>query len=204
MRRDLLIRNVVCPEANPSGFDVNAFKAALDLGDGENMMRVNNVSISEWEKFRLQILPDRLQLGFKPPAESDLVRQVTEAFLSGRDQLGSGAKVVGANAAVQLTLEDGDGDPSQNIINAQAMAEALGGGEGARAGLTLVYRDDFSRWWIELTPQPDTDGQWAFDFNRQFETFPEAGEQRDAILDWFADVEADLFSRFETICGGGN
>jgi hypothetical protein len=203
VQRELIFRNVVCHAADISRpkFDVSGFGESLDLGPGENTMRLVNVSITEWEKVRLQVLPDRLQLGFKQPADGELVRRVAEDFLV-RCDLAPG-KAVGFNAAVGFTLEEGDGDPSKNVVNAPSLAKSLDGRDG-RGGVTLVYHDDLSRWWIELTPQPENDDKWTFDFNRHFAEFPSPGSDRDGVLDWFADVEANLIAQFETICGGAS
>lgn len=204
MRRQLILRNVICPAADvsPADFDVSGFAESLDLGSGENTVRLENVSVTEWEKVRLQILPERLQLGFKQSAGGELVRRAVQGFLSRRDDLAPG-KPVGFNAAMGFILEEGDSDPSKKLVNAPSLAESLDGKNG-RGGITLVYHDSFSRWWIELTPQPDYDDKWTFDFNRHFKSFPDPGTDRDGVLDWFADVEASLFAQFETICGGAD
>ena len=200
MERELILRDLVCPDVAPV-FDVAAFAEALGLGVGENTVRIEDISITEWEDCRLQVLPERLQLGFKPPADGELVRRVTEEFLT-RREAAAPRKPVDFNSVLILTLEEGEDDPSRSVVDAQALAESLGG-EGGRGGLTLVYRDDLSRWWIELSPAPDQDGKWTFDFNRHFASVPQEGEQRNAVLDWFADAEADLLARFEIISGGG-
>lgn len=202
MERKLILRNVVCPVADlsPSAFDVDAFGQQLDLGAGEDKVRLGDLSLTEWERVRLQILPDRLQLGLKEAADGELVRRAAETFLARVDALASGAPI-GFNAALLLTLEEGDADPSEKLVNAAALAASLGGADG-RGGLTLVYRDDVSRWWIELSPQPDQERSWTYDFNRHFAEFPEAGGDRDEVLDWFADIEAGLVAQLETISMG--
>lgn len=201
MERQLILRNVVCPaQVKPSAFGVTAFEEALDLGVREDKLLLEDLSVTEWEAVRLQILPERLQLGFKENADSDSVRRAVASFLARLDELSLTEKL-GFNAALLLTLSDGDRDPSDGLVNAEALAESLGGDHG-RGGLTIVYRDATSRWWIELSPQPDDEGQWVFDFNRQFEKMPQIGPGRDALVDWFADIEAGLISQFETICLG--
>jgi hypothetical protein len=201
VRRQLILRNVICPsDVGPSAFDVSGFAERLDLGAGENTLRLENISVNEWEKVRLQVLPDRLQLGFKQQAEGEVVRRVAEDFLARCDEVAPG-KAVGFNAAAELVLEEGDSDPSEKLVNAQSLAEALGGHDG-RGGVALVYHDDLSRWWLELTPQPEQDDKWTFDFNRHFKDSPAPGADRDSVLDWFADVGDSLIAQFETICGG--
>ena len=116
------------------------------------------------------------------------------------DEIAPGTDV-GFNAALLFTMDDGDSDPSEKVVNASSLAKSLDGTDG-RGGVTLVYHDDLSRWWVELSPQPDHDEKWTFDFNRHFKGFPDSGGDRDGVLDWFADVEANLLAQFETISGG--
>lgn len=202
VRRELILRNVICSVADisPSDFDVSGFAERLDLGSGENTIRLENVSVTEWEAVRLQVLPERIQLGFKPRANKELVRGVVEFFLTRLDEVAP-EKPVGFNAVVLFTLEDDDDDPSAKLVNAVALAESLGGREG-RGGVALIYRDDLSRWWIELSPQPEQGKQWTFDFNRHFEDLPGPGTDRDGLLDWFADIESNMLAQFEIISGG--
>lgn len=201
MRRELTLRNVVCLAENvaPSAFDVGGFAESLDLGSGEDTLRLENILVTEWDKARLQILPDRLQLGFKQAAESALVRRAANYFLGRCDELAPG-EAVGFNAAIEFAAEAGDPDPSENVVKASSLVEALGGKDG-RGGFSVLYRDDISRWWIEFRPQPVDEGVWTFDFNRHFKPFP-PGVEREGVLDWFADVEANMLAQFETICGG--
>ena len=203
VRTQLLIRNAVClaTAVSPDAFDVAAFAESLGLGAGQEKLRLPNASITEWEKARLQVMPEKLQLGFKPEAdEGEFVRRVLAAFLTRVDELVSGKFSVGFNAVLLVTPEEGDGDPSKGLFDAGALAEALGG-TGGRGGVTLVFHDALSRWWVELSPQPEEEGLWSYDFNRQFDGFPPVGDERDGVLDWFADVEGDLHRQFETISG---
>lgn len=201
MERQLILRNVICPvQVSPALFDVAEFEQSLALGTRQDKILLEDLSVVEWEAVRLQVLPERLQLGFKKDADSKVVRMVTEAFLTRLDALAPTAKI-GFNAALMLTLAEGDRDPSIELVNADALAGSLGGERG-RGGVTLVYSDAISRWWIELSPQPDDEEKWVFDFNRQFERLPGAGLERDEVLDWFSDVETELFAQFETISQG--
>ncbi len=205
MERKLALRNVVCRGAavSPSAFDVDDFAQRLDLGARGDKVLLGDVSVTEWEKARLQVLPDRLQLGFKETADGELVKRATEDFLARADDLAPSGSIR-FNAALRLTLGQGDPDPSEKLIDAGALASALGGESGGRGGVTLVFRDKMSRWWIELSPLPDQNNDWTFDFNRRFTNFPGPGNDRDKLLDWFANVEADLVAQFETISSGAD
>jgi hypothetical protein len=197
--REVILRNVVClATVRQSEFGVEAFANRLGLGAPEDQLVLGDVARTEWEKARLQVLPDKVQLGFKATADAELVRSAVEAFLERADEMAPEAPI-DFNAGLGLTLEEGDPDPSANVVDANGLASALGEQRGGRGGITLVYGDERSRWWIELTPQPDADRKWTFDFNRHFSDFPKAGAQRDEVLGWFADVEKDLLARFETI-----
>jgi len=199
VQQKLILRNAVCLEAvSPATFQVEAFEERLSLGPSEQKMLLGNLSVTEWQDARLQILPDRLQLGFKQGASPDMVRRITEDFLGRADDLAPEAPI-DFNAGLLLTREPEDPDPSEKLFDADGLAGALGGGDGGRGGMTLVFKDAQSRWWIELSPQPDEDQAWVFDFNRKFADFPARGEVRNAVLDWFADVEANLIAQFETI-----
>ena len=203
MERTLILRNVVCQAADvtPTAFRIADFAEPLDFGAGEDKIRMDDLSVTEWEKARLQVLPDRLQLGFLPGADSGLTRLAVAAFFERADELAPG-RAVGFNAALGLTLEEGDADPSANLVDAQTLAGSLGG-DRARGGFTLVFHDEVSRWWVELSPQPEDDRAWTFDFNRHFSAIPEAGtDDREKVLDWFSDVEASTVSMFETISMG--
>jgi hypothetical protein len=205
VERKLVLRNVVCRGAavSPSAFDVDGFAQGLDLGAYEDKVLLADISVTEWEKIRLQILPDRLQLGFKETAGGELVKRATEDFLARADDLAPSASIR-FNAALRLKLGKGDPDPSEKLFDADALASALGGEGDGRGGVTLVFRDKISRWWIELSPLPDQDNDWTFDFNRRFADFPDPGSDRDKLLDWFANVEADLVAQFETISLGAD
>jgi hypothetical protein len=201
VQRKLILRNAACLAAvKPSDFDVDGFAENLDLGPSGEQLRLGDIAVMEWAKVRLQVLPDRLQLGFKEDADADIMRKATEKFFARIDGLAPDANLT-FNAALQLTLEEGDPDPSEKLVNAGALATSLGGRDG-RGGITLVYHDDLSRWWIELSPQPDDVLQWIFDFNRKFDKVPASGEDRDAVLDWFVGIEARLVAQFEAISSG--
>lgn len=202
MQQKLILRNAVClASVSPGAFDVDAFAARLELGAVEDKMILGDLSVTEWENARLQVLPDRLQLGFKEGADGDLMRRVLEDFAGRADELAPDAPI-GFNAGLLLTLDDGDADPSEKLVNANALAKALGGRDGGRGGVTLVYEDELSRWWIELSPQPDRDRAWTYDFNRHFADFPDPGEDRDEIFAWFSEIEDNLLAQFETISAG--
>jgi hypothetical protein len=200
VEREIILRNVVCPASVASAdFGVEAFEEQLDLGEAAEKVVLPDLFVVEWEKARLQILPERIQLGFKE-ADGDLVRRAVECFLTRMDELKPEAPI-GFNAGVRLTVADGEGDPSTNVLDSTALSEALGGTRG-RGGIALVYRDETSRWWVELSPRPDEDRKWTFDFNRHFDNLPEAGETRDEVVAWFSRVEADLVAKFETLSRG--
>jgi hypothetical protein len=204
VQQKLILRNAACLEAvSPATFQVEAFEERLGLGPAQDKMLVGNLSLTEWQDARLQILPDRVQLGFKETASPDMVRQATEDFLDRTTDLVPQAPI-DFNAGLQLTREPEDPDPSESLLDANALAGILGGEDGGRGGMTLVFKDAQSRWWIELSPQPDEDQVWVFDFNRKFPNVPVPGGARDAVLDWFADVEANLIAQFETIASGAD
>lgn len=200
----MILRNVVCAAPiSPSAFGVEAFAERLEMGAPEDQVIVGELALNEWERARLQLTPEKAQLGFKASADAAFVQRAAADFLSRRDELRPEATVE-FNAGLLLTLGDGDPDPSKQVVDADAIAAALGAKGGGRGGLTLVYDDDSSRWWIELSPQPAQERKWTFDFNRNFAGFPAAGEDRDSVIGWFADVEDDLRKRFETICSGAD
>jgi hypothetical protein len=201
VERELILRNVVCPASVvPADFGVEAFEEQLALGEAAEKVVLPDLSIVEWEKARIQILPERIQLGFKNGADSDLVRRSVECFLGRLDELTPEAPV-GFNSGVRLKVANEERDPSTKVLDSTALAEALGGTSG-RGGIALVYHDDTSRWWVELSPRPDEERQWTFDFNRHFNSLPETGKERDGVTAWFSDVEADLVAKFETLSQG--
>ena len=200
MRTKLLVRNAVCMgTVKPGLFEVDDFAASLELGPVEEQVVLPDLSFTEWEHIRLQILPDRLQLGFKESARSDLLRRAIELFVSRKNDLLPRASL-GFNAGMQITLEEGEKDPSSDLIDASRLASALGA-TAARGGVTLVFDDKLSRWWIELSPDPDEPGVWIYDFNRQLEELPDSGDAFEGILDWFSRVDEELLAQFETIVG---
>lgn len=200
----MILRNVVCAAPiSPSAFGVEAFAERLELGVPEDQMIVGELAFNEWERTRLQLTPEKAQLGFKSGADPAFVQKAVADFLSRRDELRPEATVE-FNAGLLLTLGEGDPDPSKRVVDADAIAAVLGAKGGGRGGLTLVYSDGRSRWWIELSPQPAQEQKWTFDFNRNFADFPAAGADRNSVIDWFAEVEGDLRERFETICSGAD
>ncbi|MGN6587937.1 MAG: hypothetical protein ACTHKT_10790 [Solirubrobacterales bacterium] len=202
MQRNLIARNIVCSVGgiSPSAFGVDEFAEQLRLGARGDAVLLANLAVMEWERARLQVLPDKLHLGFGgKDVDGAFVRTVVEAFLARIDELAPKAPI-GINATLHLLLGEGDSDPSSRFLNAPALATALGGSDG-RGGVHLVYHDHLSRWWIELMPQPDHHQSWTFDFNRHFVNFPDPGDERNNVLDWFADVEAATIAQFETIVG---
>jgi hypothetical protein len=204
VERELILRNVVCAAPiSPSVFGIEAFAERLKMGAPDDQVIVGDLALNEWEHARLQLTPENAQLGFKKHADADFVRGAVAEFLSRRDELRPEA-AIGFNAGLLLTLGEGDPDPSKKVVNANTIVTALGAKGGGRGGLTLVYNDDNSRWWIELSPQPAQEQEWTFDFNRHFADFPTAGEDRDSVIGWFAKVEGDLRERFETICSGAD
>jgi len=204
VERELILRNVVCAAPiSPSAFGIEAFAERLKMGAPDDQVIVGDLALNEWAHARLQLTPEQAQLGFKKDASADFVRDAVADFLSRRDELRAEA-AIGFNAGLLLTLGDGDADPSKNVVNADSIATALGAKGGGRGGLTVIYNDDHSRWWIELSPQPAEDQTWTFDLNRHFVDFPPVGEGRDSVIGWFAEVEGDLGERFETICSGAD
>ncbi len=200
----MILRNVVCAAPiGPSAFGVEAFAERLEVGAPDDQVIVGDLALNEWEHLRLQLTPEKAQLGFKKDADSDFVKRAAADFFARRDELRPDA-AIGFNAGLGLTLGEDDPDPSEKVVNADAIAAALGAKDGGRGGLTIIYDDERSRWWIELSPQPAQQRMWTFDFNRHFTNFPAAGEDRDSVIAWFADVEADLLGRFETICSGAD
>ncbi len=184
----------------PSTFGVEAFAERFGLGSATDQLVLGEVAITEWEATRLQVLPDKLQLGFKRGADAAFTRQVLAGFLERVDELAPDAQI-NFNAAMRLMLDDGDADPSAELIDAGTLASTFDG-KGGRGGVTLIYKDGVSRWWIELSPEPENERAWMFDYNRHFADFPDPGEERNGVIEWFADVEADLVARFETISSG--
>jgi hypothetical protein len=203
VERRLIFRNVAClSSVPPTEFDVDAFEAKLDLGKPEDQTVLDRVSITVWEKAQLQILPDRMQLGFRKAADESFVRLGADEFVARIQQLLPN-EPVGFSAMMGLTLADGEEDPSVKLFDAKAVAGNLGGSEG-RGGITAVFNDASSRWWIELSPQPDEPSAWTYDFNRVFSDLPTEGGARDEAIGWFANVEAELIAQFETITGGAD
>jgi hypothetical protein len=205
VQRKLIARNVVCSVEgiSPSVFGVDEFAEQLHLGARGDAVLLANLAIMDWERALLQILPDKLHLGFGgKDVDGAFVRSAVGAFLARVDKLAPKAPI-GINATLHLSLGEGDADPSSRFLDASALAAALGGTDG-RGGIHLVYHDHLSRWWIELMPQPDQHQSWTFDFNRHFVNFPDSGDERNNVLDWFADIEAATVAQFETIFGGGD
>jgi hypothetical protein len=200
----LILRNAVCSEGvSPKAFGVERFGKILDLGEPKNQMLLKDAAVTEWEQVLLQVLPERLQVGFKESASADLVRRAIEDLVARKDELAPEASLE-LNAGLQLTMDGDETDPSASLINVDDLAALLGGNRGGRGGITLVFNDQLSRWWIELTPNPDRDRIWVYDFNRLFKNFPAPGDARAEIIDWFATVEEALLAQFETISSGAD
>jgi hypothetical protein len=199
--RILTLRNIVCPIAIPAGaFPAADFAETLDLGEVEQQIQVPNFAIWEFSDLRLQILPDRIQLGFRQGASHDLVRSAVEEFIRiARSDFKT--NTFGFNANLKLDLEPTEPDPTALILNSNELVERLGGSE-ARGGVWLVYQDDdSSRWWVELVPQIDADRSWTFSINRHYAEFPTDEETEEAVLAWFADAEMSLGKQCELLMG---
>jgi len=179
------------------------FAEKLDLGEVEQQIQVPNFAIWEYSDLRLQILPDRIQLGFRQGASHDLVRSaVGELVRIARSDFK--ATTFGFNANLKLDLEPTEPDPTTQILNSKELVERLGGSE-QRGGVWLVYQDDdSSRWWIELVPQIDAEKSWIFSINRHYAEFPTDEETEEAILAWFADAEMRLGEQCATLMGVTN
>ena len=198
------IRNVVCSIAiPPAGFPIKDFAQKLELGEVEQQIQLPQYGLWEYRDLRLQVLPDRLQLGFRESASSDLVRMASEEFAAIlRDRFG--VMELGFNANLRLKPEEGDGeDPTAGIFVADELATRLGG-TNARGGVWLVYDDaqDGSHWWLELVPAIPEPDWWLFSVQRTFQSFPDDEAERGAVLDWFADSEAQLVAQSKTLMEG--
>jgi len=200
VRTNLVFRNAVCQAPSPA-FDIDGFADRLDLGAAIQQIRVPQFSLSEWREARLQNLPDRLQLGFLDAASGERVEQILSDFVDQAAELTPNAPLV-FNAALRLAVEADDDDPSLPFFNAAELAGRLEGSEG-RGGITLVYKDQNSRWWIELSPAPDEDGEWMYDFNRRFLAFPTVQQEREQVFDWFRNIERNLLADFEALTADG-
>lgn len=196
MRNAVYLASIPAPAFGPADFG-----NVLGQGDAPQQVQIPQYALSEWRDMRLQIFPDRLQLGFLPSAGAELIQSALEEFLRRAGTVSATARV-GFNAALRFDLAEGDADPSRNLFDADDLAARVGG-TGARSGFTLIYRDDSSRWWIELTPEPDTEGSWLFDINRQFDNFPVETGERAEIFDWFKQIERNLLEQYETITAVG-
>lgn len=192
MLETLVLRNIMCPIAiPPTAFPMADFAEKLDLGEVEQQVQIPEFALWEYADLRLQVLPDRLQLGFREQASQDLVRQASEEFIR-IVQADFKVSVFGFNANLRLDLEADDYDPTERIFDADALVKKLGG-SNPRGGVWLVYDDeDTSRWWIELVPRPNKDRRWLFSVNRHYAQLPEDTETQQHILDWFQDAKTRL------------
>lgn len=177
------------------------FAKKLDLGEVEQQVQIPEFALWEYADLRLQVLPDRLQLGFREQASQDLVRQASEEFIR-IVQADFKVSVFGFNANLRLDLEADDHDPTERIFDADALVKKLGG-SNPRGGVWLVYNDeDTSRWWIELVPQPNKDRSWLFSVNRHYAQFPEDTETQQHILEWFQDAKTRLSDQCRSLMEG--
>ena len=176
------------------------FAEKLDLGDVEQQIQVPDFGIWEYSDLRLQILPDRIQLGFRQGASHDLARSAVEEFIRiVRSDFKT--NTFGFNANLRLDLEPDEPDPTAQILQSSELVERLGGSE-PRGGVWLVYQDeDSSRWWIELVPQIGKDRGWVFSINRHYAAFPTDKESENAILAWFEDAEVSLGEQCDILMG---
>jgi hypothetical protein len=197
----LSMRNFVCAApGDPAAFDVPAFTEKLRLGNAALQLNSEeqNVLISEYRDLRLQILPDRMQLGFKPSASRQLVRDALEEFAAITLE-NFRPQSFGFNAELVLQLADGEPSPVASVLDGNQLAAKLGGGAG-RAGIWVVYEADSSRWWVELVPKPDDDRIWVYNINRHFTELPE-GTERAELFSWFQDLEANLSAQYKALVG---
>jgi hypothetical protein len=200
--KSLVLRNVACPIVIPSAaFPIADFAEKLDLGSIEQQIQVPEFAIWEYADLRLQVLPDRLQLGFRQQASGDLVRLAVEEFVR-IVRTDFKVNTIGFNANLGLELEDGEPEPTAHILNAEALVQRLQG-SSARGGVWLVYHDnDSSRWWVELVPVPDDDRRWLFSINRRYDSFPEDEEAQAEIIDWFQNAKARLGEQCKALMEG--
>jgi hypothetical protein len=200
--KTLVLQNVVCPIAiPPAAFPIANFAEKLELGPVEQQVQVPEFAIWEYAGLRLQVRPDRLQLGFRQQASQDLVRQAVEEFVK-IVRTDFKTNVISFNANLGLELDEGEPDPTAQILDAKALTQRLQG-QNPRGGVWLVYQDDdSSRWWIELVPVPDKDNRWLFSINRHYDNFPEDEESQNAILDWFQNAKMHLSEQCNALMEG--
>jgi len=176
------------------------FAEKLDLGEVEQQIQVPEFAIWEYSDLRLQILPDRIQLGFRQGASHELVRSAVEELIRiVRSDFKT--NTFGFNANLRLDLEPSEPDPTAQILDASALVERLGGSE-PRGGAWLVYQDDdSSRWWVELVPAIGHDRSWVFSINRHYTAFPTDQDAENAIFAWFEDAEVSLSKQCDIVMG---
>lgn len=198
VRATLTMRNAVCLSSlTAEQFDLAGFERGLALGAIDEQVRVSGVAFTEWRVARLQILPDRVQLGFREGAPDEVVAEALRRFFRRARELAPSAPL-GINAALQLEREEGEPDPSLGVFDPESLAARLGGHD-ARGGIALVFNDDHSRWWVELSPLPDDDRLWQFDFNRQFQAPAATDEDAEQVIDWFLGIDVVLEEQFKSL-----
>jgi hypothetical protein len=197
----LSMRNFVCTTpGDPAAFDLAAF--ASNLGLGNAVLQLNSeeqqVLIAEYRDLRLQVLPERLQLGFKKSASRQLVGDALEEF-AGIALEKFKPQSFGFNGELVLQLADGEPSPVTPVLDADELAVRLGGTAG-RAGISVIYEADSSRWWVELVPKPGDDKVWVYNINRHFDELPD-GDERTELYTWFQDLEANLSMQYKALIG---
>lgn len=195
------IRNIVCPiSIPPTGFPIQDFAQKLELGPVEQQIQVSQYALWEYQDLRLQVLPDRLQLGFRETASSESVRAAAEEFISlMRERFG--IEELGFNANLRIRLEEDENkDPTTGIFPAGKIVARLGGAN-PRGGIWLMYEDDESNWWIELIPDLTEPDWWVFSIQRNFSPFPDDEAKRTGVLEWFADSATHLLEQCKVVMG---
>jgi hypothetical protein len=170
----------------------------LELGPVEQQVQVPEFGFWEYADLRLQVLPDRLQLGFRQRASQDLVRRAVEEFVR-VVRADFQSNIISFNANLALTIEEDEAEPTSGLLDASALAEKFQGSR-ARGGVWLIYGgDDSARWWIELIPVPDKARRWVFSVNRHYDKFPDDQDAQTDIFDWFQDAKARLSEQCEAL-----
>lgn len=188
------IRNIVCPiSIPPAAFPIQEFQQRLELGSIEQQIQIPEYALWEYQHVRLQVLPDRLQLGIRESASGSLARMAAEEFVRiAREEFKT--RDVGFNANLRINPDDGS-DPTRKIFDAKAAADRIGGTD-PRGGVWLVYHgEDGSYWWLECVPDPNEAPWWIFSVQRRLESFPEGDAEQDAVFDWFEHSEKRLLEQ---------